>query len=971
MSFHTTKNITLDELNCTLTELVHVRTGAQVMHISNDDTENVFNLCFRTLPQTSNGVAHILEHTVLCGSKRFPVRDPFFGMTRRSLNTFMNAFTGADFTCYPAASEIPKDFYNLLDVYLDAVFNPLLSRASFLQEGHRLEFEEKLDPTSPLQYKGIVFNEMKGALASGEARLGEYLMEALFPDLTYGINSGGDPACIPSLTYEELLNFHKTFYHPSRCLFFFYGNLPLQTHLDFIEESVLRHVQPCAPLPPLPPLPLQPRFSMPKCVTQRYPLAENPQEKLLIGFGWLTCSVLDQLESLALIILDVILMGTDAGPLKRALLESQLCQSADSLIDQDMSEVPYVLVCKGCKEEAKERLTALIIDTLTTVATTPLAPELIEGAIHQIEMSRTEISGHSAPYGLSLFFRSALLKQHGGQAEEGLQVHTLFAKLRQRISTPGFFGALIRKHLLDNRHFVTVILEPDASLSQQELLEEQKNLEQLKSTLDAVATQHIITQAESLERAQEEEEAYDLLPSMTLQDIPPIGKNYPLVEGCYEKTKLWHHPCFTNEHLYIDWIFDLPAIAPEQLPLLRLFVLLVPQLGCGGRGYKENLDYILQHVAGASLALDLYPQAENPNILRPTLSVRGKSLMRKADKLCTLLHDMLTSVDFREIARIQELLTQHLYELQMNIQSSPLRYAINLAASSFTSGAWINEQWYGLNYFWQLQKLMASFKQNPHILIEALEQMRAYCLGAGHNELVVTCHEREFSALQEAKFYGLLDVEARPAAPWINLHNMETLPSQGRLISAPVAFTAMLFPTTAYTHPDTAALSVASEIMENVTLHKRIREQGGAYGSGATNSVQSGLFYCYSYRDPNWITTLAAFREAIDVICKGDFDDHDLEEAKFGLFQELDTPIAPAGRGLTTYARERGGRTPQRRAQFRHHLRSMTAPQIQEAAQRHLKTHWDRAVLVTFANQEFFDKEHPTLHLKPLPLYSI
>ncbi|MBS0623583.1 MAG: insulinase family protein [Verrucomicrobia bacterium] len=968
MSFRIIKEVKIDELNCQLIELEHTPTGASVMHLANDDTENLFNLCFRTLPSSSNGVAHILEHTVLCGSKRFPVRDPFFGMTRRSLNTFMNALTGADFTCYPAASETPKDFYNLLDVYLDAVFYPLLTEESFLQEGHRLEFEEKNNPSSPLQYKGIVFNEMKGALASGEARLGEYLMEALFPNLTYGINSGGDPKDIPKLTYQELLEFHKTFYHPSRCLFFFYGHLPLQRHLDFIENKVLRHVKPCTHLPALGP---QPRFQHPKYVVQNYPFAEDPKQQILIGFGWLTCSILDQLELLALHVLDMILMGTDAGPLKRVLLDSGLCTAAESILDPDVSEIPYLLICKGCQDEAPQKLEKVIRDALKTIAQQPFSADLIEGAVHQLEMSRTEISGHSSPYGLSLFFRAALLKQHGGQAEDGLRVHSLFAQLREKITAPEFFGALIHQHFLDNPHFVMVTLHPDAQLSQKELEEEHAILKKIQDSLTPEVTKTLVSQAQNLETSQEKEDDYNLLPTVTLQDVAQEGKDYPLVTQRSNKAIIHHYPCFTNNHLYVDLVFNLPALSPDDLPLLRLFVLLAPQLGCGGRNYKEHLDYILQHIGGAGFALDLYPQADHPQHLRPTLSVRGRSLFRKADRLLKLLRDMMQNIDFTDLSRIKELLAQHLYEMQMSIQTSSLRYAISLAASNFTPGAWINEQWYGLHYFWALQRIVQDFEKNPHGLIEQLRRIHQTYVGTGQGELVVTCCEEEFANLQRSNFYDLLDQDAKPFIPWSWSQPLTPVASQGRLTSSPVAFTAFLFPAVAYTHPDTPALSLASQIMDNTTLHKRIREQGGAYGSGATNSVQSGIFYCYAYRDPNLNSTIHAFEEAIENVCAGEFDDEDLEEAKLGLFQELDAPLAPASRGMTTFSRLRGGRTPQLRKDFRDRLRNMTAQQVIEASQQHLQARIQNAVLVSFANAEFFDKDHAVFQNNPLPLFAV
>lgn len=968
MPYKTLKKVFLDELKIELTLLEHQSSGAQVLHLGNDDTENLFNLSFQTVPKTSNGVAHILEHTVLCGSKNYPVRDPFFGMTRRSLNTFMNALTGADFTCYPAASEVPEDFYNLLSVYLDAVFHPLLTKESFLQEGHRLEFEEETNPTSPLQYKGIVFNEMKGALASGEARMSEALMEGLYPDITYGINSGGEPSEIPKLSYEELIDFHKTYYHPSRCLFFFYGNLPLQKHLDFLEEKILGQTQKA---PPLPSIPKQPRFTTPKVIEKSYPLDEDPKEKLLLGFGWLTCSILDQLELLSLVILDMILMGTDAGLLKQPLLATGLCKSVESAIDGEMSEAPYLIVCKGCRDDAPDGIANVMKRTLKQIANNPIPEELIEGAVHQIEIGRTEITGNSTPYGLSLFFRSGLLKQHGGDPEDGLRIHTLFNQLREQISSPNFFSNLIHKHFLDNPHQIKVVMKPDATLSQKENEEEQKILQKLQAKLTHDEKQTIITKAGTLAALQAEEDAYDVLPKVSLKDIPKQGKEYTLRSERFETSDLHHFPCFTNGHFYVDLIYDLPCIPEEEMALFRLYIWLAPQLGCGGRSYAENLDYILQHIGGSGITLDLNPQADNPHLLKPTLSIRGKALISKREKLCRLLYDMLTTIDITDISRIRELLRQHLYEMQLSIQTSSLRYAVQLAASSYTPGGWLSERWYGLHYYKELQKLVGEFEKSPNTLIEKLEKMKLLCELGRPRDLVLTADEEALDMLKREQFYGLFGLKEKKNTLWETKSALDRVMSHARLISSPVAFTAYVFPSLPYTHLDSPAISVASELMENKFLHTAIREKGGAYGAGATNSPLSGLFYTYAFRDPNLVTSYKAFQEAINEIAAGKFNDLDLEEAKLGLFQSIDAPIAPGSRGITTFARLQTGRTLKVRQSFRERLINLTKEDIKNATNQHLAAHIEKGLLISFANKEFFEKENPLFKPTPLPIEAI
>lgn len=967
-NFRIDRVVDLPELQMQQIELVHEPTGASVLHLAADDDENLFSLSFRTWPKSSNGVAHILEHITLCGSEKFPIRDPFFEMARRSLNTFMNALTGADFTCYPASTQVPKDFYNLLEVYLDAVFHPRLLIESFRQEGHRLEFEKPDDPLSPLQFKGVVYNEMKGALASPDTRLNEALMSALFPDLTYGINSGGDPKEIPNLTYEELKEFHKTFYHPSRCLFFFYGNLPLEQHLDFLEEHALRGVEPAKPFAPLP---KQPRFSAPVERTLTYPIAEHEasDEKTLVGFSFLTCSILEQEELLALQVLDLVLMGTDASPLKMALLKSGLCKQADSQLDSELSEIPWTIVCKGCKENATPQIEELIRTTLCTIAEEGLPSNLVEGAIHQLEMARCEITGNSSPYGLSLFFRSALLKQHGGRPEEGLQIHTLFSKLRDRVRDPGYLPAHLQKALLKNPHLAKVTMRPDTALETVEKAEERRRLDAIQNALTEKEKREIVAMSRHLHDYQESTEDPEILPKVTLQDVPHDGREFALQMGHQPPFEIYTHPCFTNQIAYVDLLFALPEIAEEDLPLFRLFTILLTQVGSGGRNYKEHLDYILEHTGGIGASLDLNLQVEDSSKMRPVMAVKGKALHRKLDKLFPLMRDAVSSPDFTDQGRIRELLMQHYNSLQNSLNRSALRFAVNLAASSFGVPSRIMQAWYGLEYYWKIKEVVAEFETNPHRLIDKLQEFQSQCF-ALPAELVIDCEAKSLDVLKAEGYFGLMNLKEKPTKPWHGQYSVPQVSSQGRIISSPVSFTTLLFPSVAFVHPSNALLSLAAEIMDNVTLHKRIREQGGAYGSGAVHAGMSGQFYFYSYRDPHLASTVAAFKEAALELAAGEFEESDLIEAKLGILQDLDAPVAPGSRAITAYSRLRCGRTPEVRQQYRDRLLSADVKAVREAVKAHLLPRMEEGVLVTFGSKELLEKEN-TLLKAPLTLHTI
>lgn len=973
LDYVVTKALAIPELQCFLTELVHLPTGAQIMHIGNDDSENLFCLSFQTLPYSSNGIAHILEHTVLCGSEKFPIKDPFFSMTRRSLNTYMNALTGQDFTCYPAATQVSKDFYNLLEVYLDAVFKPNLKLFSFLQEGHRLEFSEPSNSDSPLEYKGIVFNEMKGAMSSPTSRLGEVMNKSMFPDTPYGYNSGGDPQFIPQLTYEELLEFHRQYYHPSRCLFFFYGNLPLTKHLDFLAEHTFNEAQQVASLPPIP---FQPRFTQPKRIRGFYPIAphEHTEDKTMVGLGWLTCHILEQQELLAINILEIILMDTDASPLKMALLKSGFCKTATAYVDVDIHETPFVIVLKGCKAEDADKIEGLVRRTLSRIVDEGISLELVENAMHQLEFFRSEITGDHAPFGLSLFMRSALLKQHGAKPEEGLMIHSLFEKLRQRLlEEPKYLTNLIQKYLLDNPHFINVVLEPSKELEAQEAAQERSLLDSIRKSMSEEENKNLIKQAKQLVAFQksQEEMNLDILPTLTLKDVPTYIRDYPLIKENIGNFEIYHHHCFTNEIVYADLIFDLPDLTEEDLPYARLFTVLLPQLGCGGKSYVKHLEFIQANTGGISSFLSLNGQAKNFNETSPTLSLKGKALSRKASKLFQLLNEMTTTADFTDIHRLKEVLQKHYTGLESSLNQNSLRYAINLSASGLSIPSHIINAWYGLDYFWKIKDLALNFNEHKDNLVKKLIEMKDKLLAVENPHLVLSCDAKTYNELKAHQFYSLLDMRLKPYKPWKGQFELKNIPSQGRIISSPVAFIGKVFKTVPYIHQHAPSLNIAAFLFDNLTLHTAIREQGGAYGGGASYNAMSGDFYFYSYRDPNIFNSLDAFGKSIKNVLNGDFTEESLTEAKLEMIQSMDSPVSPGSRADLAYEWLREGKTPEIRQDYRNRLLALTRDHVIEAVKAEIKPKWEKSATVIFAGKELLEKENALFAAAHKPVLKI
>lgn len=955
--FVITKCLPLTELQSTMSELTHEPSGARVIHIANNDPENLFSLSFRTLPTSSNGVAHILEHTVLCGSRKYPVKDPFFAMSRRSLNTFMNALTGQDFTCYPASSQVEKDFYNLLEVYIDAVFHPELKELSFLQEGHRLEFTEPKNPKSPLQFQGVVYNEMKGSLSSSDSRLWRAVFKHLFSDLPYAHNTGGDPKEIPNLTHEELIDFHRNFYHPSRCLFFFYGNIPLAKHLDFIEKKALSGV---SKLGILPPLQKQKRFDAPIARVEKYPIAESEslEKKAILAYAWLTAPVTNPGEVLALSLLDCLLMDNDASPLRFALLKSNLCTQAASSIDIEMSEVPWLIVCKGCEPNNAAALKRVLFDALREIAANPFPKERIEASLHQLEFERTEINTDEGPFGLTLFMRAALIAQHGSDPESGLLIHTLFKELRARLEDPDYLSSLIRYYLLDNPHFLELTLDADPNLEKEEAEEERKRLDDIRAKLKPEQEAKIIAQSEALALYQEatEHQSLDCLPKVTLNDVPPHVRNIPLEETDAGRLKVFHHACFTNQILYADLLFDLPNLPFSDLPLASIFVRFLTEVGCGGRGYEKNLEFAQAYTGGLNASLSLHVSQADPDQCSPTLSLKGKALARNGSKLLELFSDCASSPDFTDSRRIRELLSQHATALQNRLTKNALNYAIQTALSGFSAASLVFDQWNGLPYYTAVMRWV----KNPDALIEGLLRIQKTILGVGAPHLVFSCSSPEFQSLKETHFGHLGEkLGGKPFQRWTGNYPLPEVLPQARFIASPVAFTSLGTRTVSYRDSVSPLLLISTELLQNVILHKEIREKGGAYGSEASYAPSTGNFYFYSYRDPHLAQTIAAFQKAMEKIGGGGFNHRDLEEAKLGILQILDAPIAPGSRAITAYAWKRAGRTQEMREAFRSKILSATREEVSAAVSEYLLP--QKKTLVTFLGEALYEKEKKKL----------
>jgi hypothetical protein len=515
---------------------------------------------------------------------------------------------------------------------------------------------------------------------------------------------------------------------------------------------------------------------------------------------------------------------------------------------------------------------------------------------------------------------------------------------------------------------VRLSFTPDPKLASKEADEEKIRLQEIRASLSSVEQQAIVEQSQKLEEFQElqEEQELNCLPKVTLADVPGEARHFPLYSFCTHQMEVYHHETFTNHILYADVICDLPELSNQELFELQLFLVLWPELGASSRNYIENLEFIHAHTGGITAHVSLHVQADDPNMMRPSLQLHGKALERKTDRLFQLFKEMLTCPRFDETNRIQELVKKLSTSIKNRLDRNALRYATQLSLNSSSTPSYINELWYGLSFYSGVEKLQAEVRENPTPFIARLKALSEKLLCLPSPTLVLSCDGDLYDKLDSKGFYDLPKIHPKPSSTWRVDNHLPKKRDQARVIASPVAFSAYGFKTVSLGHVDAPALQVSTVLMENKVLHQRIREQGGAYGSGAHYNPLWGNFYLHAYRDPHISHTYHAFRDAVSAIAETQFDRRDLEEAKLGIIQALDSPISPGSRGVVSYVMQRDGKTRQIRQIYRDQILSLSKREISQAVSKHLALQLDQGVLVTFAGKELLEKELPKLEDRPM-----
>lgn len=933
-AFELISSTPVDSLNIEIQHYQHKKTGAVHYHIASEHNEKVFLLAVRTMPHDSTGVAHILEHTALCGSEKFPVRDPFFMMTRRSLNTFMNAMTSSDWTAYPFASQNDKDFDNLLDVYLDAVFFARLHELDFAQEGHRVELKDPEDPGSPLEFKGVVFNEMKGAMSSPVSQLWQGISGALFPTTTYHYNSGGEPEAITDLTYDELKAFYTTHYHPSNAMIMTFGNLDvaeLQQKMDqqalsrFEKQDKEWRVEP------------EQRFQEPQVVESTYGVdSDDLSGKTHHLVGWLLGDSVDLDAQLEAHLVSDVLLDNSASPLRHALESTELGSTPSPLcgLEDSNREMSFMCGVEGSDPEHAAAVEQMILDVLNKVAAEGVPQAMVEASLHQLELHQREIGGDSYPYGLQLIMNALPAATHHGDPVALLNLDPALERLRAKATQPGFMQEAVTRLLLKNPHRVRYTLKPDAELNAAKAAREQQVLADKRAAMSADELEAVKAQALALEARQAMEDDPDLLPQVTLADVTPEMSYMAPTAQHQTGLQATEYVAGTNGIVYQQLLLDLPQMSAEQLTWLPFFTQCWTEVGAAGHDYLTQQQRQTAVLGSLSSYVSIKGTVEDCNNMSGYLVMTGKALAGQSSEFSDIIKETWQASDFKEEKRISDLLGQAKARKEQGITGGGHSLAMSLAAAPLNQSAALQNELGGLPQAARLKARAAQIKaEGAGALCDALDSIFSTISDAPDSALLVhdeASAAQHLRALQSAWQSGV--AASGGALSWDR-----STPEAYWMVDSQVNFCAWALPTVTMCHEDAAALAVLGGVLRNGYLHTAIREKGGAYGAGATHDSSLACFKFYSYRDPRVEGTFNDFAASVDWVLNKASGDDLVEQAVLGIIGGLDRPGSPAGEARQNFHLDKSGRSRELRQQSRDRLLSVSWADVRRVADIYLK----------------------------------
>ncbi|GAB6024432.1 Presequence protease, mitochondrial [Chamberlinius hualienensis] len=924
----------IPELCLTAVRLSHDKTGADYLHVARDDRDNLFSVSFRTTPMDSTGAAHILEHISLCGSHKYPCHDPFFKMICRSLSTFLNAFTACSYTMYPFSTQNLKDYKNLMSVYLDAVFHPRLEHLDFLQEGWRLEHETVDDCNSPIVFKGVVFNEMKGVYADAERIFAQGIQNRLLPGHTFANDSGGNPLEIPQLTYEQLKQFHKLHYHPSNARFLTYGDFPLAKHLQQIDEQVLSKYSKILPKTSIP---NSERWASPKTAIiecQYDPMVPNPEKQSTVSVNYLLGSINDIEEHFAWTILNLLLIDGPNSPFYKSLVAPNIGSgySPSTGYNSQTKEGIFSIGLRGIDNADVKRVAEIIDKTLSDVVRSGFPQERIESILHTIELGLKNQTTH---FGLSLLMGLMSHWNYDSNPIDFLQIERMIQALRQKLKqNSNYFQEIIDKSLQKNSHHLTLTMNAVEDFESKRKTEENNLLQEKISKLLETDRQKILSDGLALRTMQDHIEDISCLPTLKLSDIQP--KLIPTItqHKTIDGVQLQLCPQPTNGVVYFRSIIGTQYINNDQKKLLPLLCHVLARMETETMDYGQLAQTIEMRTGGLSVSPHLRYDPVNINKFEEGIELSSYCLSQNTESMFDLWTEILNKLVLLDEVRLRTLVTDLTADLAADISSSGHRYAMIRAAAPLTPVGHLKEQLFGLEQIKFIKRI--SEVDDLKVVTEQLQQLAKTILTKKYMRVSLNCMPEDVNraCLSLEKLVSSVSGSAESShfSSEISNFRMENC-RQHLVLPYPVNFVGKCFPAVTFAHHDIASLRVLSTFMTMKFFLREIREKGGAYGGGAI--VNPGHFAFYSYRDPKSVETLETFDRGVDWVLNSKLTQEEVDELKLPVFAEVDQPIAPGSRGANLFVNEISDEMKQK---YRENLFKVTLSDLKETCDRYLRS---------------------------------
>ena len=929
--FELTGERVLPELRCLARAYMHRRTGARLISAEADDRNKTFGISFRTPVTDSTGAPHILEHAVLCGSEKYPVKKPFLELLRGSLYTFLNAFTALDRTTYPVACLNLKSFYNLVDVYLDAVFAPLLLRETFEQEGWR---HELADAAGTPEYKGVVFNEMKGAQSSPTTLLMRASRSSLFDDHPYAHDAGGAPDEIPNLTWQRLKDFHAAHYHPSNAILFFYGDDDPAYRLELIDQRLAAYAYRKPPAR-IPPAPLAQRR---RCVQIPYAPMETGQDKGHVTCNWLLPRIKDPLERTLLHVASSCLLGSASAPLYKALIDSGLGEEVTMPhgLSFDLYQPLFSVGLEGVKPDAFPQVETLIDDTLADIAAQGFDQDLIDAVFNSMEFSLREIQNQSFPRGIVLMMSvtadGAYEKRMGWSGAGSLEI---FNQARRAVrADKSILTDAVRRYLPRAGHRSRVALHPDPTEADRLRQWEAEELQKYAASLDDAGKQALATRSQWLQDYQNQPDAADALatiPVLSLSDLDKDTKEYPCAEQDFAGCTYLSHELDTSGIVYVKLLFDLHALPQECLPYLDLFTSALRQTGTDAEDFVTFSRRIARQTGGIGVGDTVMPSFKT-SAAEAYLGISGKCLPTQIDNLAELTGQILARARLDNRERLQQLLLQAQAHMEAGLVPGGSSFVGLRLTANRSEVDWLDENADGVSALLFLRDLCRDFDARWPEIHARLETMRAALFRTGNLKISVTAAAAEQERLKTAlrPVLEALPADAAPRPAW----QPDAVPeNEALIIPAPVNYVGRTYDLARAGFDYHGAVSVALRLINTSWLWPMVREQGGAYGCSAGYNRFNGQLACVSYRDPAIGNTLGVYDSMADFLRQYDAHRGELDKLIIGTFGDLDQDLQPRAQGAVALNRYLTGSTRDIRQRKRDEILATSEADIRRLAE--------------------------------------